>query len=423
MLVESSRLHPASVVSSAEEVLMPQPAMVFHRRTVAAAAWLGIILMLAAAASAAETLDEAIVTLKKVGHQAAGNRAAVGAWKVVAESDVEQLPTLLAALDDAGPLAANYLRSAVDAVAERALAQGQKLPQNQLERFILDTKHGPLSRRLAYDWLAKVDATAAARMIPGFLNDPSLELRRDAVARLTSEGRQLIGRGDSKDSAPKQPAGTQPQLAQGIAELRTAFEAARDLDQIAELDKELTGLKQEVDLPRHFGFVTTWRVVGPFDNRNGIGFDAIYPPEQSVDFAARYPGKAASVAWQTYTTSDRQGKVDLNVALGKEMGCVAYAAAEFCSPGRQEVDLRLACACATKLWLNGKLIDRHQIYHTGATIDQYQSRGTLEPGRNLILLKVCQNEQTQSWAQDWEFQFRVCDSVGTAIHSSRRNEK
>ncbi|HWC90802.1 MAG TPA: hypothetical protein VG433_14130, partial [Pirellulales bacterium] len=104
---------------------------------------------------------------------------------------------------------------------------------------------------------------------------------------------------------------------------------------------------------------------------------------------------------------------------GKDMGCAAYAAAEFYSPGRQEVDLRLASACATKLWLNGKVIDRHRIYHTGASIDQYQSHATLEPGRNLILLKVCQNEQTQSWAQDWEFQFRVCDSVGAAILSTR----
>ncbi|HEY5311457.1 MAG TPA: hypothetical protein VIK18_03020 [Pirellulales bacterium] len=384
------------------------------------AAWMcsGVLLLTAAAVPAAGPLDESLATLKKVGHHAAGNRAAVGAWSVVAAADAAQLPTLLAALDDAGPLAANYLRAAIDAVAERALAQGQKLPQAALERLILDTSHSPLARRLAYDWLAKVDPAAAERMIPRFLNDPSVELRRDAVARLTSEGLQLVGRGDAKGAAPQQPATAEPQLAQGIARLRRAFDAARDLDQIAQLDKELTGLKQKVDLPRHFGFVTTWRVVGPFDNRNGVGFDAVYPPEQSVDFAARYPGKAADVAWQAYTTSDREGKVDLNQVLGKDLGCAAYAAAEFYSPRRQDVDLRLASACANKLWLNGKLIDRHKIYHTGASIDQYQSHATLEPGRNLILLKICQNEQTQSWAQDWGFQFRVCDSVGTAILSS-----
>jgi hypothetical protein len=28
------------------------------------------------------------------------------------------------------------------------------------------------------------------------------------------------------------------------------------------------------------------------------------------------------------------------------------------------------------------------------------------------VLKVCQNNQTQAWAQDWFFQVRVCDDTG-----------
>jgi hypothetical protein len=31
------------------------------------------------------------------------------------------------------------------------------------------------------------------------------------------------------------------------------------------------------------------------------------------------------------------------------------------------------------------------------------------------LLKICQNEQTEDWAQRWEFQVRICDSSGTAV--------
>ena len=34
---------------------------------------------------------------------------------------------------------------------------------------------------------------------------------------------------------------------------------------------------------------------------------------------------------------------------------------------------------------------------------------------NAILLKICQNEQTEEWAQDWKYQIRVCDSAGAAI--------
>ncbi len=34
---------------------------------------------------------------------------------------------------------------------------------------------------------------------------------------------------------------------------------------------------------------------------------------------------------------------------------------------------------------------------------------------NVLLLKVCQNEQEQSWAQDYKFQLRVCDATGSAV--------
>ena len=42
----------------------------------------------------------------------------------------------------------------------------------------------------------------------------------------------------------------------------------------------------------------------------------------------------------------------------------------------------------------------------------------LEPGRNRILVKVCQNEQTEDWTVEWEFQLRVTDSLGTPVLSA-----
>ena len=49
------------------------------------------------------------------------------------------------------------------------------------------------------------------------------------------------------------------------------------------------------------------------------------------------------------------------------------------------------------------------------------ARGTLRKGKNVILLKVCQNEQTDAWAQNWQFQLRICDPVGTAILAADRS--
>jgi hypothetical protein len=102
------------------------------------------------------------------------------------------------------------------------------------------------------------------------------------------------------------------------------------------------------------------------------------------------------------------------------MGVVAYAATEYESPREQTVELRLGCINANKLWLNGKLIDEHEVYHANTRVDQYTQRVKLAKGRNLILIKVCQNEQTDAWAQNWQFQLRVCDATGTAILAANR---
>src|SRR5215471_4555800 len=122
-----------------------------------------------------------------VGERGQGNVAAAKAWQELVKADAAALPEILAALDRASPLAANWLRGAIDSIAERELASRGKLPMAKLEKFTLDTSHNPRARRLAYEWLARADKTAPDRLIPSMLNDPSTEFRRDAVARLLAE--------------------------------------------------------------------------------------------------------------------------------------------------------------------------------------------------------------------------------------------
>ncbi len=52
--------------------------------------------------------------------------------------------------------------------------------------------------------------------------------------------------------------------------------------------------------------------------------------------------------------------------------------------------------------------------------DQYRAAAILQPGRNVILVKACQNAQTQDWAEVLSFQLRVCDEIGTAILSQKK---
>jgi hypothetical protein len=367
-------------------------------------------LVLAATAYAAdEEIAPLLARLKAVGPMNAGQKEARAAWTKLAAAEPRRLPEILAGLDDAGLLASNWIPCAVDAVVERAEAEGAALPRAELDRFLFDTSHAPRARRLAYEILLRGDPALSDRALPKMLDDPSLELRRDAVAGVIVEADRL---------AAAQPL-DQPRA---VAEYRKALDAARDVDQVNRIADRLRHFGEKVDLPRHFGFITAWHVIGPFDNRDKKGFAAVYPPEREINLATPSPGKdAAEVGWKAFASTDDFGQVDLNRAVGKHMRAVAYAAAEFESERSRPVELRMATENACKLWLNGKLLLESEVYHSSTGMDQFTGRGEMKAGRNLILVKICQNEQTEEWAQVWQFQLRVCDAIGKAILSQDRS--
>jgi hypothetical protein len=359
-------------------------------------------------ADAAE-IEQQIQTIRAVAAEGRGNQEAALSWRELVRQKAASLPEILAAFDDANPIAVNYLRSAVETIAQRELESGGSLPAIQLEEFVHDTKHDPRSRRLAYELLVGVDSAAPDRIIPGMLNDPSVEFRRDAVARLIEQAPRRLN-ADEKDEARKL--------------LVDALDAARDDDQVQAIKKQLEGLGEKVDLPRHFGFLVSWRLIAPFDNTDKKGLAAVYPPEKDLDYSATYEGKESKkIGWVEHTTENEYGIVDLAKALGPFKGAVAYAATEFQSDARRPVEFRLGTPNSWKVWLNGELLFAREEYHRGMSLDQYRIRGTLKAGKNVILVKVCQNEQTEDWAQRWQLQFRVCDATGTAILSADRTTK
>jgi hypothetical protein len=372
-------------------------------RALGAPTLLGLSLLAIPAVSAEPSADlaRALETVRAVAPQGQGHSRAALAMKMVSQAAADDLPHILAAMDGANPIATNWLRGAAEAVAQRAAAKGQ-LPARKLEAFLADQRHAPRGRRLAYELVAGVDPTAEQRLIPTLLDDRSLELRRDAVA-------QLLAEADKIESAAK-----------ALGRYQKAFHHARDLDQIQAAAAKLKSLDAAPDIAAHMGFVLRWKLVGPFDNVADKGWDLAYPPEVTIDLVARYDGQKGPVRWLDHTTSDDYGHVDLAKALDKHKGAVAYAYAELITGREQACELRLGTPNASKIWLNGQQIGATHVYHANETIDQYIASGTLKPGRNTILLKICQNEQTEPWAQGWQFKLRVCDAIGTAILSEDR---
>ena len=355
-------------------------------------------------------IDELTATIRAIGPKGEGHVVAQQAWKSLSAQPVSELVPVLQGFQGANQLATNWLRGAVDAIAQTALNESKSLPESALQAFVIDHDNAPLARLTAYEWLLRVNPKIKTSLLPHFVDDSSLELRRDAVASLLHS---------AKLSADKSQAETV------IAAYRTALNHARDLDQIDEATKQITDLGGMVDLPRHFGFLLDWHVIAPFDNTNKKGLDINYSPEldanRFIDSAVTHAGKLPDLKWKNTASDERFGIVDLNgIYPDKFKGAIAYAHTTFESSSAQNVQLRLGCINANKIWINGKLLTRNNVYHANMMIDQYIVNASLNKGSNRILLKIAQNEQEESWAQRWQFQLRVCDSNGTAILATDR---
>ena len=341
-----------------------------------------------------------IKSIKSVGGKGEGHKAAIKSLKTLQASDASALPAIVKAFDGAGPLSANWLRSAFESIADRAIASKKPLPAKQLETLIKDTSQNARARRLAYEWLLKVDAGLADRLIPSMLEDPSADFRRDAVARLLAEA--------SSQSAAKKSE-------EAKKTYRTALRGAVHDDQVKKIVAELKKLGETVNLQAHFGFLSQWNVIGPFDNRDKKGFPVVYPPEKEIKLDATYKGQLGEVKWQPLKTADGYGIIDIGKQIENYKGSLMYAETEVESPKSQRVQFRLGTPNSWKLWVNGKLIFAREEYHRGMRMDQYRVAVDLKQGKNVILVKILQNEQTEDWAQRYQFQLRICDAAGSAV--------
>ncbi len=352
---------------------------------------------------AAGDLSKPIEALRAVQKEGLGNEAAAKAWQEIVKEDAANLPEVLKGMNGANPLAENWLRAAVGVIADEAL-RGKKLPVEALVAFLKDTKNSPGARVVVFDLIHRADAKLAEDLTPTLLEDPSSDLRRHPVAKLIEAGNAALEKMD-KDAA--------------VVAFGKGLGGARDEDQIKELAKKLRELGQKVDLPKHFGFLMSWNLIAAFSNADRSGFDTVYPPEKELKFDASYEGKVKPAKWAEFTSTDEYGKIDFNKPFGMEKSVVGYAATDFFSTEDRAAEIRIGCKNGWKVWLNGELLFARDEYHRGAKLDQYKLPCQLKKGKNTLLVKCCQNEQTEQWTTEWEFQLRVCDATGTAILAAK----
>ena len=361
---------------------------------------MSVVLLVACMATSIQAQDaqSQLARLKAVGKEGAGHVDAMKAYKELTTRDPAVLPAVLAAMDDASPLAVNWLRGAYEVILDRALASGKTVSKSDLEAFLRDQKHVGVARRLAYETLTRLDPSTPERLLPTMLDDSGSELRRDAIDLLLAKTKSIKDDAELRDIYKK------------------ALHHAREKDQVTKIADQLKKLGTPIDLTKQFGFVTRWSCVGPFENANGVGFAATYPPDSAIDLKSELSAKEKqTVKWQEHVTEAPMGLVDFNKIIAPLHGAVGYAHAVVESPTDRAVELRAGSNNAIRIRLNGKEIYFREEYHHGMVMDQHVGKAILKAGRNEIVVKVCQNEQTDSWAQQWSFQLRICDHLGGAV--------
>ncbi|MEM6362913.1 MAG: hypothetical protein AAF745_00695 [Planctomycetota bacterium] len=350
------------------------------------------------------------------GDQHAAAIAALDTWMTSNASDMDRLLATLHAMSDANARGKNWLLMAASSLRNR-IDDIERL-KSELNAFFDDREHDPDARYFAFRQLIAPELSGDAQqataiedaMLDRSLDDPSLPLRFRAIAKVINDVESI-----DVDAAK-------------IERLSKALPLARHPDHLKTISKKLDTLGVDVDLASELAMVTRWHVIAPFDNTDGIGFEIITPVETEYLLNADKPLRTdrpvvsgdEKLGWLTGTTNDAMGVVDLNPVFDNAKNAVAYAHAVIEIDGDQlagvsQFQARLGCICANQAWVNGEMVLSNEVYHSGSSIDQYIGRCDLRPGRNTVLIKVCQNDQTEPWAQDFEFQFRLTDETGRGI--------
>ena len=344
-----------------------------------------------------------------VGHEAA--TAAMDQWLADDEPSIPRLRSVLDAMAGASPRAKNWLRL-VASDLRNGLPDSATL-RPMLQTCFDDRTLDPHARYWSYRELIAIDESVEGSLLDRSRDDPSLPLRFLAIKKAIGDAKEL----EDEDA---------------VSLLQAVLPLARHPDQLETISSQMSELGEDIELAEQLSMIRDWWVIAPFDNTNGVGFDSVYEVETQYTSAPMTPvspdvviaGGKRPLTWLRESTDDSVGELDLNPIFDNEKNAVAYA---FClvrltaedlngdSDGTNTFEARLGCICANEAWVNGTKVLSNRIYHSGSSIDQYVGACSLQPGINSVLVKICQNNQTQSWAQDWSFQFRLTDQTGRGI--------
>jgi hypothetical protein len=345
-------------------------------------------------------------SLSVLGRSADNVQETSAIWHLLSQRTDLSVADVLLSMKGQSDMAKNWYLALAQKLADRNPVSAAEDCLLLIER----SQEDPTARFWAFLYLTEQQAESRERLLESMLEDSSPPLRYEAIKLRLNRLESATGESTETHRA----------------EYENLLNVARLPSQVQEIAVKLRNSGREVDLLRHFGFVDRWLTTGPFDNKDQSGFNQVYGPE--ADYLegnllmdegrfgeVKYPGIHGDVGWKVLTTTEQDGSVDLSEPYEKEKGALVYALANFTFPQELEAEVRVGSQNAVKVWVNGQLAISREVYHAGAQIDQYRGGVRLHAGENSVLVKICQNEQTESWAQSWFFQLRFSDSSGRAV--------
>ncbi len=140
-----------------------------------------------------------------------------------------------------------------------------------------------------------------------------------------------------------------------------------------------------------------WYFAGPFDNPDRKGIDVKYPPEKEVDLKATFIGKnERKFGWQDFKGFELGKILSVKSIIPDDNNdAVVYLYHEFEAAEAGRLPISLGADDTMSLWFNGARL-LYEDHERAAAPDQFFTQLKLKPGKNQLLLKVCQ------YAGGWE---------------------
>lgn len=157
------------------------------------------------------------------------------------------------------------------------------------------------------------------------------------------------------------------------------------------------------------GAITSWRLIGPFDNISASGFDRKFEPEREDIPDKSYAGESGRfVRWSEPSTIRNDRWIDMSRFFPVVQG-VFYARTYVYIPKTQRVHLRLGTSGSFKVFVDTTLVDQN-FDELNNDLDTYNSAITLTEGWHSILVKCGASEISSC-----NFLLRLTNEEGAAL--------